>query len=216
MREIETVLGELSKNSAVLGFKKHALLFLPGLCRVSRLGGVHGRLAKEKIGIGLGILGLAGWLGYHSLVGDGGSSSNIDKIPAKVFAGGAGELSLRVSMNQPGYLAASFGRGEEEDESLHATQQLEAGDHYFKIDLPADLSYGYFELEIRDATIGAKLDWTAEFEGRVITTESEELDQPLGKNQAFFLQLEFSDLDELRSYAENSEGDDGDEEPEED
>lgn len=155
---------------------------------------------KRKItGIALAAIVFAGWWGYDRITG-GGSSKELDKTPSIVFGGGAGKLVLDITMNNAGYLATSFAHGDDDDddESLHARENLEAGDHLLSIDLPADLTYGYFELEIPNAKVGDKLAWTVRFENRTVMDEEETLNQPLGENQAFFLQLEFSDLDELR------------------
>ena len=159
-------------------------------------------LKRKAIGLVLGILGLAAWLGYHSLVGgNGDSSKELKEIPKTVFSGGAGDLTLAIQMNKPGYLLAEFSHGKEEKEKIIAREELAEGDHYYKIDLPQDLSYGYFELEIPDATVGAQLSWKVDFESRELLNEHDVLDKPLEQNQAFFLQMEFGDLSELRSYA---------------
>ena len=159
---------------------------------------------KRKItGIALAALVFAGWWGWDRITG-GDSSKELDKTPSIVFGGGAGKLVLDISMNKAGYLASSFSHGDDEDdegEQIHAHENLEAGDHLLSIDLPADLTYGYFELEIPNAKVGDKLAWTVRFEDRLVRDEEETLDQPLGENQAFFMQLEFSDLDELRRLA---------------
>src|SRR5574341_725430 len=110
---------------------------------------------KRKItGITLGILILAAWWGYDRFRGGGESANELDKTPAVVFAGGGGKLTLSINMNKPGYLATSFAHGKEDDETaLHAHENLSAGEHLFSIDLPRDLTYGYFELEISDAKV---------------------------------------------------------------
>jgi hypothetical protein len=60
-------------------------------------------------------------------------------------------------------------------------------------------------LEIRDTKVGAQLALTVEFEGRELLNQHEEMKQPLKENGAFFLQMEFNDL-ELRSYAGGRSG----------
>jgi hypothetical protein len=60
-----------------------------------------------------------------------------------VFTGGGGDLTLAIHRNQPGYLLASFSRGENEKEQIEAEQDLAEGDPDFKIDLPEDMTYGY-------------------------------------------------------------------------
>jgi hypothetical protein len=159
-------------------------------------------LKRKLIGLVLAIVGLAAWLGYHSLIGDKGSSSKeLEKIPQTVFAGGGGDLTLAINLNKPAYLIAEFSRGSKEKEKIRAREELKEGDHYLKIDLPPDLSYGYFELGIPQAPVGSQLAWTVNFEGRELLNQNDELREPLKQNEAFFLQMEFSDLNELRSYA---------------
>ena len=164
-------------------------------------------LKRKAIGLGLGILGLAAWLGYHSFIGsDNQHSKELEHIPTKVFAGGGGNLTLSIQMNKSGYLLAEFSRGDQEKEKVVAREDLKDGDHYYKIDLPPDLSYGYFELEINDATVGSQIAWSVELDGKEVTHDSQTLQEPLKQNEAFGLQLEFNDLAELRSYGENRSG----------
>ena len=62
-------------------------------------------------------------------------------------------------------------------------------------------TYGYFEVSIPDAEVGARIAWTVSLDGARLDREELELDHPLAPGYAFFVEFEFDEIAELRQYA---------------
>jgi hypothetical protein len=112
-----------------------------------------------------------------------------------------------IDMNQPGVLSATFTSNdydaERDDGDLQVVsvyQKLAAGHHTFEVDV-ADDTYGYVELDLPEASIGAQLAWNVALDGRTIAAESMTLEESLDDGYAFFVNLEFDSIDGARSYA---------------
>ena len=143
------------------------------------------------------------------VLGCGGKDSGgkmVSEIPARVLGGGGGMLRIELSLNQPGYLMTHFEKTRSEKGS--AEKQLPAGNHSFRIDFP-EKTYGYFEFEIPDAKVGANLTWSVYLDDVLVAQENETLQEPLKENDAFFLQFEFNDLDEVREYMKDASSGEG-------
>jgi hypothetical protein len=150
-----------------------------------------------------GLLGLVVLAGACD--GDGGvDAREASELPSVVFGGGGGTLDLRVTVDHPAHLTTAFEQFGDEAGSgareLSSRQALAPGEHRFAVDV-APATYGYFEVGIPEAPVGAHLAWTVALDGVEIQSVREELKQPLGEGYAFFLQLEFDDIAQLRESA---------------
>ena len=63
-----------------------------------------------------------------------------------------------------------------------------------------EATYGYFEVGVPEAQVGAQIAWSLSLDGALLEQEEVELDEPLAPNHAFFVQLEFDNIDEMRRY----------------
>jgi hypothetical protein len=151
----------------------------------------------------MGVLGLALWAGWV-MVSDGGVTDVQERsqLPPVVFGGGGGTFELAVEVEQPSRLVASFERWNEEDESelLSSTQTLAPGEHHFRVDVP-EATYGYFEVGVPEAQVGAQIRWSLSLDGALLERKEIELDEPLAPNHGFFVQFEFDEVESLRHYA---------------
>lgn len=152
-----------------------------------------------------GVLGLVICFGYLHFTSGGSDDDYVEiaKLPAVVFEGGGGVLELEIDLNQAGELHASFSQLEDEDTGeemvLNVNQDLKAGKQRLAVDVPKD-TYGYFEVSIPNATAGAEIAWTVWLDGEQIGSEEIALHEPLKPGYAFFIQLEFDDVDQLSDY----------------
>lgn len=143
---------------------------------------------------------------WFSLTGgaSGENLEHVDRTPEVAMGGGAGVLDIEFEINQPAVLKTTFSRWDEatdEEHGIDAAESFEPGKHRRVIDVGPDL-YLYVELGVPDATVGAELKWTIRLDGVPVTTEAERLTEPLGRNYAFFLQLETDGVEEIRDWLE--------------
>jgi hypothetical protein len=151
----------------------------------------------------MSLLGLALWAGWV-MVSDGGVTEvqELAELPPVIFDGGGGTFELEVEVDQPSRLTTSFERWSEDDESelLSSTQNLPPGAHHFTVDVP-EATYGYFEVGVPEAEVGAQITWSLSLDGALLEQEEIELEEPLAPNRAFFVQFEFDEVESLRQYA---------------
>lgn len=164
---------------------------------------MDGWLQRVLVRASMGFLGLALWAGWV-MVSDGGVTEvqELSELPNMVFDGGGGTFELTVDVEQPSQLVASFERWHEQDESelLSSTQTLAPGEHHFSVEVP-EATYGYFEVGVPEAEVGAQIAWSLSLDGALLEEEKVELDEPLAPNHAFFVQFEFDEVESLRQYA---------------
>jgi len=164
------------------------------------MGGWLQRLLGRAV---LGLLGLALWAGWV-MVSDGGVTQvqELAELPPVVFDGGGGTFELEVEVDQPSRLTTSFERWSEEDESelLSSTQTLAPGAHRFAVEVP-EATYGYFEVGVPEAQVGAQIAWSLSLDGALLERKEVLLEEPLAPNHAFFVQFEFDEVESLRQYA---------------
>jgi hypothetical protein len=166
------------------------------------MGGLLQKGAKKLL---VGVLGVVAALVWMSRPGQGGEEyTELDRMPAVAFGGGAGTLSLRFEVNRPAMLRATFSQydeDEDEEAGTYVTEELDPGSYARSVDVGPD-TYVYFELGIPDATVGATIDWTVFLDGEEIVRESERLDEPLKANYAFFVQFEADYVEQIREWME--------------
>ena len=147
-------------------------------------------LGKRAI---LGILGVVVMLAYWSFTGSGGSSSETKEgIPAKVWAGGAGKLTIEVETTCAARFSISFSEDKEDGKSLDTWTKVTAGTHSWTVDVPTAVG-GYIDLSCEEAKVGDAAKWRILANGAVADEQSESLDEPLKPGWAFGLQAYFSD-----------------------
>jgi hypothetical protein len=133
---------------------------------------------------------------------DGTEIQESSQLPQVVFGGGGGVMRIDVELNQPAELKASFERwsGPDTSDLLSSSQALDPGSHHFEIDV-ADATYGYLEVGIPEAQVGARIVWTLSLDGRRLDREEVELEQPLRPGHTFTVEFEFDEVADLRQYA---------------
>ncbi len=149
---------------------------------------------------GFAVLGMVLVLGWWTIKGrnDSGNSATSDKIPSKVWEGGAGTVTIEAESSAPATLRAYFSSAEKSESgtpnrSLEAWEKFPAGQHTWTIDVPAGTS-GSLEFEAVGPKPGSTLSWTVRAGDKQIAQETEKLEQPLRANEAFFLQVEVDDF----------------------
>ena len=146
-------------------------------------------LLKRAGGAVLGLLIMLAWWSWR-----GGSDSNVQKgIPAKVWDGGGGTLTIEAETSVAARFSITFGeRDQENGRSLEAWTTIPAGSHSWTIDVPPRVG-GYIDLTAENPKVGDRLSWKVVVNGAVVDEQAEGLDQPLEPAYAFGLQAYFED-----------------------
>lgn len=132
----------------------------------------------------------------------------VESIPAKVWDGGGGTLSIDLDTNVAGKLSIGFDG--EKERSMTAIEKAAPGTHSWTVEVPRG-SGGYIEFNAEAPQPGAKMSWTLRHDGRLIASQTETLDRPLQNNEAFFLQEYFDDYSQPDVRVADSDGDSDDE-----
>ena len=160
------------------------------------------RLGRKILFSALGVLM---FIGYWSFTGGGDvATDEVSDLPAAVFGGGGGVLAFDIELSEPGEFIANFEQWTDDDDGgpeLYVRKQLDAGRHRLEVDVAPD-TYGYFQADIENPNVGARLGWSITYDGRRVTEEHEVLREPLGDNYAFFVNFEFDDMSQVRSWAD--------------
>lgn len=150
----------------------------------------------------LAAVGVACLLGSLSACSGGsGGEDLISELPAQVFSGGGGTLTIRMEVTQPSEFHATFEEleGVGEGRTLSVLQEISVGSHERTVEVSPG-TYLYFELGVPEATPGARIEWTVLLDGRVVVQEDDTLDGPLESGFAFFLQFEADDVAQVREW----------------
>jgi hypothetical protein len=146
----------------------------------------------------LAVLGVAVTLTWWTLRGGGGGSQAQQGIPARVWEGGGGTLTIQVETTCPAKMSIGFdARDAEQRKSLEVWEKVPAGERSWTIDVPPRAG-GYIELNAESPKVGDRLKWTIAVNGQVIDEQSETLEQALQPNYAFFLQLHAEDYGQAK------------------
>src|SRR5262245_24785595 len=153
-------------------------------------------------------LGLALVLGWWTLKGgavfdDAPDQETAARIPATVWEGGGGQIAIEADTTSAAQLRMTFGESMQvpEARNLEAFEDLAAGHHSWTIDVPNGVG-GYVDLVATDPKPGDELRWTVAVNGETVDEQSERLEEPLQKGNAFGLQTSFDD------YASGALGED--------
>ena len=139
---------------------------------------------------GLAVLGVAVMLAWWSFRGSDGKSSTVQQIPAKVWNGGAGTLTIEIETTCAARVSINFEEHEEAIESrrnLGAWEKVGTGVHSWTIDVPAKVG-GYIDLTAENPKVGDKLSWRIKLNNQVVDEQSQTLEEALKPNYAFGLQ----------------------------
>ncbi len=141
----------------------------------------------------MSILGVVVMLAWWSFRGSDANTESADKIPVKVWDGGAGTMTIDVESTSAAQMRVSFSElGKDDGRSLETYEDVPAGSHSWTIDVPARTG-GYVELSAVDPKPGDKLSWKVSVNGSVVSEQAETLAQPLEENTGFFLQSYFAE-----------------------
>jgi hypothetical protein len=143
----------------------------------------------------LAVVGMVVTLGYWSFMGDGGSSA-VEGIPAKVWEGDGGVLSVEVESTTPARFSISF--SDDNDRSLETWTPLKAGTQTWTMSIPRGAG-GYIELGAENPKVGDKLSWKITLNGETVEEQSETLNEPLTSGYAFFLQSAYDDYSTMKA-----------------
>ena len=144
---------------------------------------------------GVGVLGIAVMLAWWSFHGGSSNTATVEKIPAKVWNGGAGTLTVEVEASCPAKMSINFEEREGEVGSrrnLQTWEQVGPGSHSWTIDVPSRVG-GYIELGAVEPKVGDTLTWRIKLNGQVVDEQTEALQEALKPGYAFFLQSYFED-----------------------
>jgi len=150
------------------------------------------RLLKRWL---LTLVGVAVTLVWWSIRPDNDKHSSVEHIPASVWDGGGGVLTIEADASCPATLRVSF---YERDKGIGAGRQLEtwekipAGSRTWTIQVPPRAG-GTVELDAETPKVGDRLRYTLTVNGHVVDEQAQNLDEELASGYAFFLQTEFDD-----------------------
>jgi len=116
----------------------------------------------------------------------GGGSETVDSIPAVVWGGGAGVVTIEAEASAPANISVSFASNLENDDHdyLETWQKIPAGKSTFDIDVPADVS-GEVWVRIDEPSVGAKVKVVVRANGKVVAEDWMRLDEPLEAGYGF-------------------------------
>jgi hypothetical protein len=151
------------------------------------------RMNKLLIRIGITVLGTAITLAWWTYTGSHAKVESKNRIPAKVWDGGAGLLTVETESTSAAQMRISFGEADRLDgKRLDTYEEIPAGAHSWTIDVPPRVG-GYVELGAVKPNVGDRLAWKIRVNERVVDEQSDTLKEPLQKGYAFFIQSYFED-----------------------
>lgn len=158
-------------------------------------------MRKLLVSAGLSVLGMLLMLAWWSIRGGSDHAESLDKIPSKVWAGGAGKLTIEAETTCAAQMRINF---EEHDKDITSRRNLEtwektsAGTHSWTVDVPAGVG-GYIELNADNPQVGDKLSWKIRANDQILDERSETLQEALQPKTAFFLQVFYEDYSKARN-----------------
>jgi len=146
------------------------------------------KLVRKVLGAIAGVaICIAVWTIQGKLTGGGNDVAK--SIPAQVWGGGGGTVTLEVEASEPAYVSASF---ENDADFLETWQKVEAGTHTFDIDVPSDVS-GSVWVRVDKPSAVAKVKVVMRANGEYVGEDAMTLDKPLEKGYGFAAGLEVDD-----------------------
>ena len=139
------------------------------------------------------VLGVVVTLVWWSMRGGDSNVATEDRIPAIVWSGGGGTMSIEVHTTCAARLKVDFDESTEDGRSLNTWQEIEAGTHSWTIDVPREVG-GYMELGAVDPKEGDTLSWQIRLNGQVVDEQFDQLEESLQEGYAFFIQAYYDDF----------------------
>jgi hypothetical protein len=154
------------------------------------------RLLKKGVMTILGLaLVLGGWTIRDKFFGRA-SAESYSHIPARVWSGGGGQITIEAEASDPGKISASFETNlpieDPNHRFLETWQKIDAGKHTFTVEVPPGVG-GMVELDIDQPKVGAKARIAVLVDGRVAAEDTQILDAPLKPGWGFAAQVEMED-----------------------
>jgi hypothetical protein len=154
------------------------------------------KLVRKVLGAIAGVaICIAIWTVQDKLKGGDGNQS-AGSIPTEVWGGGAGTVTIEAEASEPAVISASFETNLPIDDAKHqyidTWQKIPAGKHTFTIDVPANVG-GSIELRVDQPKLGATIKVAVLVDGRVVSENTDHLDQPLEKGYGFATGIQIED-----------------------
>lgn len=146
-------------------------------------------LVRKVLGAIAGVvICIAIWSIQDKLFGGGGDTAKA--IPAEVWGGGGGVVTIEAEASEPAVVSVSF--EDDTHEFLETWQEIPAGKHSFDIDVPAGVS-GSVWVRVDEPSVGAKVKLVIRANGEVIGEDAMTLEKPLEAGYGFAAGLEVED-----------------------
>ena len=143
----------------------------------------------------LGVAGIAVMLVWWSIRPGDEKHTSAEGIPATVWNGGGGVLTIEAEASCPATLRVSF-YDQNEDVSgarlIQTWERIPEGARRWSIQVPSRAG-GVVELGADSPKPGDRLHWTLTVNGDVVDEQSQTLEEELDPGYAFFLQTGFDD-----------------------
>jgi len=149
-------------------------------------------LAKK---VGGAILGLAVMLAWWTLTGGGNGRAPDSSIPAEVFGGGATQVTVEASANEPAEMITMLFEPADRphEKGAQAVEKFGPGPKSWTIRMPPGTG-GYLELRSPAPKVGSHIEWVVKVNGREVARESQTLEEPLKEGYGFALMYEVDDF----------------------
>jgi len=143
------------------------------------------------------LLSMVGALTWWTIRGPRTHEEVVNTIPAKVWAGGGGTISVSVDTTVAGKMSIDFEEHKKDGRMLTVIESVGPGSHSWSVEVPTNAG-GYIEFDAEAPKPGDKMSWTLAHDGRQIASDAQTLAKPLGANEGFGLQEYYEDYSRPR------------------
>jgi hypothetical protein len=162
-------------------------------------------LLRKGVTTVLGVAVVLGWWTIRGWFEGKASAESSSHIPAMVWDGGGGRITVEAESSDPGTVSASFETNLPMDNPNHkfleTWQKVAAGSHRFSIEVPPSVG-GTVGLNIENPKVGSSARITVKLGDRVVAEDALTLDAPLKPGYGFGVQVALDD------YATGKRGED--------
>ncbi len=170
-------------------------------------------MKKLAIREDLAVLGMAITLTWWTMHRGDSHTQSSSRIPDQVWSGGH-TIEIEVESTSAATMRVSFSQHDKpagQQQTLETYEKIAAGARSY---VPAHV--GYIEIGADKPSPGDKLAMKVKSNGKLVTEQTEKLDQPLQSGYAFFLQVHYDDYSKAGSEREESDAESGGTSPGED